>query len=787
MPGLELGVNIGRGGVHTLIVFSPEWIDDQSASDGITRFLSSQFNTTPDEGSRTKDDIAGCLEKLDGYGKDYFVVFAHVDSDNGLFKELDLGQLEHVIETCGDRWQRVLGLQKVKSSEYIVNNWPGDTLPAFVEGSDPRDSIEEVGRSEKSCWLKIGDMSFESVRFALTDHLQRVSSIAPIHRSGPLITSIRFEGGLLDMNEYGLSEQLTTLIGSRGSGKSAVIECLRYALDFPSGKNTDSKYKDSLVKAMLANGGEVIVTGVNEHNQSVEVRRPFGFEPQVALEGKPTRLHPRDVFPNVLYFGQKDLGNRHENFESEFFAMLTGSTAIDNRHEEELLELEVKKAVNEYQEILKEKGRDDENAQESERLKHQLNVYSEKKVDKKLESLTEFDADRDRVEDFNKKFDTFKNTVGDLQQNWHDIIEDWPEIKSQTLKEPAAQLLELLTATKALKESQNSIFEELQKSTAILTHIFNTIQDIGRKEQEGFSKLLRDIDNPDLDLAAYRKMKLRQGQLVEILKSSSSRSQLEESALLKMLTASQNLYRFRRNLHRKEEAELNICAESIPKSIQLSSKFQGDRRSFDEFIASTLSGKHFKRTSREKLVKALSNGLNIFEKRDNIGDIIGENADVEKLRSALFDNLYDFLVYRVPDQRNIIFNGISIENLSLGQRATVILTLLTSLDRHPIMLLDQPEDDLDNETIFRNVVEPLQKRKKQCQFVIATHNANIPVLGDAEQILACREVEHGRFEHESGSLDCSATSKTIVNIMEGGAEAFLRRQKVLQQWSKSVY
>ena len=84
------------------------------------------------------------------------------------------------------------------------------------------------------------------------------------------------------------------------------------------------------------------------------------------------------------------------------------------------------------------------------------------------------------------------------------------------------------------------------------------------------------------------------------------------------------------------------------------------------------------------------------------------------------------------------------------------------------------------------MVAPLLERKQHCQFVIATHNANIPVLGDAEQIHACREVENGKYEHQSGSLDSPVTSQTIVNIMEGGAEAFLRRQKVLQQWTKSV-
>jgi energy-coupling factor transporter ATP-binding protein EcfA2 len=786
LPGLELGVNAGKGGVHTLVVFSPDWVDDQAANDGIDRFLCSQFNSNPDEGCRSHDDLAGCLAKLDGYRKDYFIVFAHVDSDNGLFHELDAGQLKHVIEKCGDRWERVLGLQKVKTPDYVQQTWPGQTLPAFVEGSDPRDSIEEVGKSDRSCWLKVGDLSFESVKFALTHHPQRVRNTPPETRSGPVIHSVRFEGGRLGGGEYGLSDQLTTLIGSRGSGKSAVLECLRYALDFEPGQNADAKYKNDLVKAMLANGGVVIVTGQNEHDQVVEVRRPLGLDPQVTLEGKPTRLRPRDVFPNVLYFGQKDLGNRHEGFEAEFFAMLTGATTPDDRHQEAQLVLAVRQAVTEYQSVLKAKGLDEEYAQEAEKLRHQLEVYAKKGVDQQLAALTAFDADRRLVAELREQFSKFCDGFGQIDTDWREVLRDWPVLKSESLKEPAERLAKLSEMVQSLKTDYDRLVAGLLGATVELDAIHSRLQDAGRERQEEFSQLLRELDAPGLDLDAYRKMKSRYGQLVKLLQAASNRVQAEQSALSQVLTAAQNLYGFRVEMHRRESAALTECAQSIPEAIQLSSRFEGDQEAFGQFLSTHLRGTGFRAISRDKLTTELSNGLAVFQHRDKLHETLGATADVEKLRTALFQNLAEFLTFRVPDHRQITFNGTPIDRLSLGQRATAILTLLTSLDRYPVMLLDQPEDDLDNETIFRHVVEPLLERKKQCQFVIATHNANIPVLGDAEQIHACREVEHGKYDHESGSLDCPATSQTIVNIMEGGAEAFLRRLKVLQQWTKSV-
>jgi len=121
---------------------------------------------------------------------------------------------------------------------------------------------------------------------------------------------------------------------------------------------------------------------------------------------------------------------------------------------------------------------------------------------------------------------------------------------------------------------------------------------------------------------------------------------------------------------------------------------------------------------------------------------------------------------------------------SLGQRATVILHILMHLSRHPVILIDQPEDDLDNETLYSHFIRQLLDRKETTQFIFATHNPNIPVLGDAEQAIVCRK-EGDKFSFEHGSIDAKSIQHRIVTVMEGGEDAFRRRKEIYQLWKSS--
>ena len=119
----------------------------------------------------------------------------------------------------------------------------------------------------------------------------------------------------------------------------------------------------------------------------------------------------------------------------------------------------------------------------------------------------------------------------------------------------------------------------------------------------------------------------------------------------------------------------------------------------------------------------------------------------------------------------------TIETGSVGEKSTAILSLLLSAGEQPI-IIDQPEDDLDNQYVYNVVVDLLRRRKFSRQVIIATHNANIPVNGDAELIVALGTRDRVGEVLGSGSIDEPEVKDRVSIIMEGSAEAFrLRRER----------
>ena len=109
-----------------------------------------------------------------------------------------------------------------------VKGWWGESYPAELEGSDPK-AINEIGRGQ-CAYLKIGELSYESVKYSLSDFQFRVRK-EPSKVSHSHIEAIRYEGGLLDNSRVPFSPHLNCLIGIRGSGKSSLLESILFRAD----------------------------------------------------------------------------------------------------------------------------------------------------------------------------------------------------------------------------------------------------------------------------------------------------------------------------------------------------------------------------------------------------------------------------------------------------------------------------------------------------------------------------------------------------------------------------
>ena len=125
----------------------------------------------------------------------------------------------------------------------------------------------------------------------------------------------------------------------------------------------------------------------------------------------------------------------------------------------------------------------------------------------------------------------------------------------------------------------------------------------------------------------------------------------------------------------------------------------------------------------------------------------------------------------------------ALDSLSSGQKATAVLLLLL-LESDAPLIVDQPEDDLDNRFITDGIVPTMRREKRKRQFIFTTHNANIPVLGDAELIVGLvTRPDNGRVRGEMpldqmGSIDSPSVRALVEELLEGGKDAFeMRRRK----------
>ena len=116
--------------------------------------------------------------------------------------------------------------------------------------------------------------------------------------------------------------------------------------------------------------------------------------------------------------------------------------------------------------------------------------------------------------------------------------------------------------------------------------------------------------------------------------------------------------------------------------------------------------------------------------------------------------------------------------LSLGQQQSILLSVLLFSKSKTPLIIDQPEDNLDSEFIYKTLVKSLRGIKEHRQVIIVTHNANIAVLGDAELIIPLRGSSDQSVVRSRGSIDTEETKEIVCTILEGSQKAFKRRQAV---------
>jgi len=160
------------------------------------------------------------------------------------------------------------------------------------------------------------------------------------------------------------------------------------------------------------------------------------------------------------------------------------------------------------------------------------------------------------------------------------------------------------------------------------------------------------------------------------------------------------------------------------------------------------------------------------EARQFIGHVASKTERVLEFETILRGDRPEINLTQTQEGKTKVY---PFRDLSFGQRASILLGVLLFSDDVRPLVIDQPEDHLDSAFIYDAVVQTLRRVKERRQVIVATHNANIAVLGDAELIVPLRSWAGKGSVTDRGSVDTRATRIRACTILEGGEDAYRRR------------
>lgn len=781
LPGVELTVKEGSNGIHTLIVFNPdEWL--QNEDNHIQTFLTAAFATISNPENRNtkcRYDLKNTLEKLEEYGRDYFVIFAHVDQNSGLFCECGGGLLESLSGLVHFK-KRVLGLQKSRKKNNIdqfIRCFK--YIPAIVEGSDPK-SLKDIGKGEKQTYIKIGEYSYSAIKFALQDYKNRVSESFEKPKHG-YIESLSFQGGKFDGQTIRFSPELNTLIGIRGSGKSSVLEAIRYMFDLSV--QTDKNYKESLIKNIFGSGGKAILRVVDKHGKHYSISRILGERSNVIEEnGSDLNVTSLSLFDGVQYFGQKDLSNSadHENgLLEKLVGSKVGQTADVDSSVTELIS-----AVSQLLDVSKIPGQIEENKTKKSEIEHKMSIYSEKGVAAKLKKQTGYTADKTKFDSAKTKIENAIQSIKrayDANTNISSLLHEYSSEYNQDLLEKATSILKLIDLQ--MSQIRQSI-SQAEIYSSQFSDIINSLTDRIDGLSDEFAEIKREIHDDTLDVDGYVKMTAELEKYKETLLQLEDRAKSKiqiENAFKKAVRERNDILLLQFEAYKAETEKIN----SIQNELRIDIEFKGDREGFKAQMKTDFRGSGISELKYQHLCESFIDYVDLIDDwilsdGEKIRKIISP-SEYTKLEEKLQEQYEELLKKQIQNKVDIYYHDKLLRHHSIGQRASALILFILTQSDNDIILIDQPEDDLDNKIIYDEVISTIVKKKQGIQFIFATHNANIPVLGDAERVLVV-EYQDTKINISQGNIDVSETHKQIVDIMEGGKEAFHKRQLIYTSW-----
>ena len=870
LPGMEVNVKpeaaITCSRLHVLAI-----LPEGASAEGFSRLFAG-LNGIPDDASRTGNEEVSGLRLAEWisrvHAENGLCIAAHVNSQQGIrhhFRQTgaDVIRLLTIDPSTCDEQEKDLSdelkeyllrvgfdaLEIAKAADKRHYRWTsavrGHDVSIPVTMQLDAHCLEDFAKPDRVTWIKMTALSLKGLRDALKFPETRIrfASDLPTPPS-PRLLGLEIVGdstSLFEKERIAFAENLNCLIGPRGSGKSTIVEALRYVFGYNRTlKELDStnKLSDRIRDMQRANLSGCLIRVVYQTQGGDKRVLEATFDPQ------------EDYATNVFSAEGEQLAVADVEKSGDYPLRLFGWSEIetlgrDMSRQRDLLDRLVPElpAAKQQRDTLREQLRS--NRKDVEKVASELKAlfarqnglirrYSEYKAAfEKLntEDIKKHFADLDLAQMkaqvlqlVQKNVDAFAARVRELdiaalREGLDDLLNPAPQpLRDWWLTDATPKLglvnsetdtqKHLAAAAQVLKGLSELLGQHLAVAKteieAIQARIRATFSDDSSMQK--IADLRANAERRSREVSALRDEYLKGWKrLREIL---ASRKQIADE----LVKTHDQIAGIRSRCNQATEAVLN---QHFAGHMKVSLRFQAGRDTqqlvdaiIKTKIASAFAAQYKNRRIGEilaahfnpiSLVRTLlAADPNAFAGRQlpedptaqiTLGEAqkaieswkpwaMDDAAQVEALSDdgVRLANLIALQEVEWDDEESILLNDRPVGELSPGQRSSAMLPLIALAESTPLVI-DQPEDNLDNRLIGHVLADILASLKEKRQIIVCTHNPNIVVSGDAEQVIVLNAVSDRKAKVEKhSSIDNDDIIQSVIDIMEGGRDAFRVRQ-----------
>lgn len=789
-PGVEI---TAPGGVHILAIFAPE--RTQQDIDALLGDVQYDGTRGKSDGVTNKSitDVVDIITRRGG-----IAIPAHVDFPNGLFKKLSGNDLRAILNNSNLHAMEVISDCYEPPQMYTEKKlqW------SRVKGSDTHFKADD--RFGAFTWVKMDKPSMEGLRLALTDSNASVNlnpGIDPnIHAEWTIkkltVTNAKYVGRSQSI-ECEFSPFLNAIIGGRGTGKSTLLEFMRLNLqrqdDIPQRLiEENKKYYDT-------NGNDGLLlpsTQLSLICRKGNARYRLNWEAETRTstieefkDGNWTQSpgEIRSLFPVHIY-SQKQIFELAGKPSALLNVIDEAPDVKRAEYDEEQWRLEnnykqTESRIRELNHILGEENRLEGELNDLKRQIRQIESSGHR------EALQTFRIRQKQNSDIESLENVWKSLAGQLDDASsiftppsidEGIYHDHPDMLT-ALKSNNNEWGKLQQKFENLSQEANALIAEWQSLKTAAEWMREFSQDMNKLQEVIVTLTEQDVD-PSLYPELLDKYRTLENSLQEMDAHRKSRQELTAENEKTLEKFEDN----RKDLTRRRQSFLaNVLQGNTSVSIKVD-PFGEDWDSVEKSIRSILNLDSGYRRDLDSLRQTYVNGNDrkFQHLKERILGIRNESEQpqdgrfTDRLKRLNPDSINNLILWLPADDLKITFgqNHHPIEQGSPGQKTAALLAFILSYGDDPL-LLDQPEDDLDNELIYDLVVQQLKQIKTKRQVIAITHNANIVVNADAEMVLPLRIKKGQTVVHGPASLQRKQVRESICNVLEGGLQAFMLRYK----------